>query len=94
MTQKEPFSYLEYPRSAILDRYDLVCTHGGPMPSHLVCPQSYFTQCIRHVPRIGSHDVQWVPWNRDTLQRRRIHLHTGVRVGPTLMAMSHGFVGS
>ena len=65
-----------------LDQRFFQLSHGGPVPSHLACPQSHFTHSICRVPRIGCHDVQWVLWNRDTLRRCKIHLRAGVGVGP------------
>ena len=69
-------------------------SHGGPVPSHLACPRSHFTQSMRRMPRIGNRDVEWVPGKRDTLRRCKIHLRAGVGASPPHMAMSHGFVGS
>ena len=60
----------------------VVWSHGAPVPSHCIWPQSHLTQSMCRSPRIGNQDTQCAPSKVTTRLRWRIHFRAGVGVGP------------
>ena len=72
----------------------LLLSHGAAQPSHLILPQSHWSDSIRQVHLMGSQVVQWHPVHVPYLLKVLIHFCAGVGASAPARTMPCGSSGA